>query len=224
MSNLLGKKRQALTTMQTISNALISLISEYPYDDIAVYHILEEAGVSRRTFYRYFCNKEAAMEYCMSLLVLEYYEERAKFFQATKPEDVFYVTLDFMYQKRKFIRSLILSGHYDTYATIFNDNSSIIYKTFNLPWSIPGDTQSKDINFVSKVLTGAFINVIRYWLVEEEPEAPEEVAKDFAVLFSAIPTYFGNFEENHQKDLLNSYHRQLNDACDNQSNDNADSA
>lgn len=193
----LSIKHKKLSTKDLLAQSLYQLIEQKAFDKITVYHILEKAGVSRRTFYRYFSSKEKLMDYCLTCLIDEYYQEKKKFFNAKRSQEVFQVTLEFMYQKRRFLRSLIQSGHYDLFASKFNDNSVVIYKNFGLPWSLSGELNTRDLDYVSKGLIGAYINIIKFWLIKEEPDAPEVVAKDIALLFSSIPNYFQNY---HPKD------------------------
>lgn len=89
MDHSLGKKKQVWETKNMIANAFRYLIEETYYNDITIYHILEKAGVSRRTFYRHFDNKEDLLDYILTMLIIEYYDEREKFLCATRPEDVF---------------------------------------------------------------------------------------------------------------------------------------
>lgn len=204
MKHSLGKKKQSLDTKNMISKALRDLIEETDYNIITIYHILEKAGVSRRTFYRHFENKDDLMDYTLTLLLLSYYDERTKFLQATCPEDVFNVTLSFMYRNRKFIRSLILSGNYDKFVSKFNQNSEVIFKTFDLPWNSVEKNLNRESSFFATALIGAYLNVVKHWLISENPESPKIVSKDFATLFSAIPNYFAAFDSHmHDKAVTN---------------------
>lgn len=196
-----GKKRQVAVTKQLIADAFIRLINEMPYDEIGVYHILDEAGVARRTFYHHFQGKEKVMEFCLSELMIDYYAEREKLFYSTSTEEGLEVTLSFMYQKRSFIRSLIESGQFDKFATLFNENSVFIYTTFGLPLQTTNDLSEFSREYISKALIGAYLNVVKYWLVQENPASPEIVAKDVAILFKDIPGYFENINTKNRAEL-----------------------
>lgn len=188
-----------LETKHRFSKALYLLVTERHYDKITIYHILEKAGISRRTFYRYFNSKSDLMDYCLDNFIEEYYLQRDNFILAQQAEGVFLVTLNFMYYNREFIRSLVESGHFSLLTAKFNDKSELIYKTINLPWCVE-DTADHNIDYISKGLFGAYLNILQFWLTKDEPERPEHIAKNLALLFSSIPGYFDNVSQNSNKD------------------------
>lgn len=55
----------ALQSKESIRKALIKAMHEFPYDEITIKHILIEAGVTRRTFYRNFDNKDDVLHSCL---------------------------------------------------------------------------------------------------------------------------------------------------------------
>lgn len=112
MTNLSKKHQQVLETKHRLSKALYLLITERHYDKITIYQILDKATISRRTFYRYFDDKTDLMDFCLENFVRGYYLQRDNFILAKKPEDVFLVTLNFMYENKAFISSLVESGHF----------------------------------------------------------------------------------------------------------------
>lgn len=199
MPHLSKKQHQILETKHRFSKALYLLVTERHYDKITIYHILEKAGVSRRTFYRYFNSKSDLMDYCLDNFIEEYYLQRDNFILAQQAEGVFLVTLNFMYYNREFIRPLVESGHFSLLTAKFNDKSELIYKTINLPWCVE-DTANHNIDYISKGLFGAYLNILQFWLTKDEPERPEHIAKNLALLFSSIPGYFDNVSQNSNKD------------------------
>lgn len=98
MTNLSKKHQQVLETKQRLSKALYLLITERHYDKITIYQILDRATISRRTFYRYFNDKADLMDFCLENFVKGYYLQRDNFIVAKKPEDVFLVTLNFLFK------------------------------------------------------------------------------------------------------------------------------
>lgn len=199
MPHLSKKQHQILETKHRLSKALYLLVTERNYDKITIYHILEKAGVSRRTFYRYFNSKSDLMDYCLDNFVEGYYHQRDNFILAKQAEDVFLVTLNFMYYNRDFICSLVKSGHFSLLTAKFNNKSELIYKTIDLPWCVK-DASDRNIDYISKGLFGAYLNILQFWLTKDEPESPEHIAKNLALLFSSIPSYFDNVSQNSNKD------------------------
>ncbi|WP_270335722.1 TetR/AcrR family transcriptional regulator [Streptococcus macedonicus] len=198
MPHLSKKQHQILETKNRLSKELYLLVTERHYDKITIYHILEKAGVSRRTFYRYFNSKSDLMDYCLDNFIEGYYLQRDNFILAQQAEDIFLVTLNFMYYNREFIRSLVESGHFSLLTANFNDKSELIYKTMDLPWCVE-DSSDHSIDYISKGLLGAYLNVLQFWLTKDEPERSEHIAKNLALLFSSISGYFDNASQNSNK-------------------------
>ena len=194
MKNLSKKQQQVLETKHRLSKALYLLITERHYDKITIYHILDKAAISRRTFYRYFDDKADLKDFCLDNFVKGYYLQRDNFILAKKPEDVFLVTLNFMYENKAFISSLVESGHFSLLTEKFNQKSAQIYKTINLPWCVD-DTVDSNIDYISKGLFGAYLNILQFWLSKDEPEEPELIAKNLSLLFNSIPSYFNALSE-----------------------------
>lgn len=53
-----SEDRRIRRTRAALTDAFLELVVERPYDDIAVGHIIERAGVGRSTFYQHYANKE----------------------------------------------------------------------------------------------------------------------------------------------------------------------
>ena len=198
MKNLSKKQHQVLETKHRLSKALYLLITERHYDKITIYHILDKAAISRRTFYRYFDDKADLMDFCLENFVKGYYLQRDNFILAESAEDVFLVTLNFMYSNKAFISSLVESGHFSLLTEKFNQKSAQIYKTINLPWCVD-DTVDSNIDYISKGLFGAYLNILQFWLTKDEPEEPELIAKNLSLLFNSIPSYFNAPSEEQTK-------------------------
>jgi AcrR family transcriptional regulator len=62
MENRKPVDRRINRTRTRLRNALVKLILEMPYDQITVQNILDEADVSRSTFYAHFQDKEALLQ------------------------------------------------------------------------------------------------------------------------------------------------------------------
>ena len=52
----------ALRSKKIIAEVLLRLMTQYPYAEITVKHILLEAGISRKTFYRNFSSKDDVLD------------------------------------------------------------------------------------------------------------------------------------------------------------------
>lgn len=64
----------ALRSKKAITETLLRLMSQYPYAEITVKHILLEAEVSRKTFYRNFSSKDDVLNACIDAILHSYIE------------------------------------------------------------------------------------------------------------------------------------------------------
>lgn len=53
----MGYKRKTVLTQRNIKNALVSLLENNKFDFITINQIVEEAEITRSTFYRYYDDK-----------------------------------------------------------------------------------------------------------------------------------------------------------------------
>ena len=60
---------------EAIASAMLEVMKIYSYDEITVTQITQEAGLSRKTFYRHFNDKEQVLKYLFDSLYQECVEE-----------------------------------------------------------------------------------------------------------------------------------------------------
>lgn len=64
----------ALRSKKMIMDTLLQLMEQYPYPEITVKHIILEAAVSRKTFYRNFLSKDDVLNSCIDIILYDYFE------------------------------------------------------------------------------------------------------------------------------------------------------
>lgn len=62
----------AMRSKKIITDVLLDLITQYPYDEITVKHIILEAGISRKTFYRNFTSKDDVLNAYIDSILYNY--------------------------------------------------------------------------------------------------------------------------------------------------------
>jgi len=67
---------------EDIINGLFSVMEKYNFTLITVTQITQEASVGRKTFYRYFKNKEEVLEESINLLFIEYSSFQENYFSS----------------------------------------------------------------------------------------------------------------------------------------------
>ena len=69
------KNPAALRSQELICRAMCSLMAEFPFEEITITRICQEAGVGRKTFYRNYERKEDVLEQMIAYLRDEYERE-----------------------------------------------------------------------------------------------------------------------------------------------------
>ncbi|WP_320163913.1 TetR-like C-terminal domain-containing protein [uncultured Trichococcus sp.] len=69
---IISENPQAHQSQKMIADALLKLMQIYPYEDITITQICQEAQVARRTFYRNFEFKIDVLEYSLGILFQNY--------------------------------------------------------------------------------------------------------------------------------------------------------
>lgn len=64
-----GKKEQILVSKSKIIEGTFRLLKLYTFDELTLNEILDEANISKRTFYRYFSNKQDILITIMMILL-----------------------------------------------------------------------------------------------------------------------------------------------------------
>lgn len=64
----------ALRSKKILTETLLHLMKQYPYQEITVKHILLESGVSRKTFYRNFHSKDDILQSYIDSILYQYLE------------------------------------------------------------------------------------------------------------------------------------------------------
>lgn len=65
----------AIRSKNEITTALLHLMEQYPYSDIAVKQIVLEAGIAHKTFYRNFDSKNDVLDAYINRIMIDYVEQ-----------------------------------------------------------------------------------------------------------------------------------------------------
>lgn len=174
-----------LAHAKEIQSALISLMLNMSYKAIRVHHIVEEAGISRNTFYRCFKNKDQ--------VISAIYDEAMGEFLSKVDEEIDEANLDPDSPKDIVfeIISQIFSGiheHRDSAKLIFSAGiDQIIYSRFSLFFNrLCGKlirrrnlhvNEDRMIEFLLSHLTGSAFHFIQEWVLDDDPPPPEKMAQ-----------------------------------------------
>ena len=107
-----GKKKQIEYSKNEICQALFHLLETYPFGDITVNEILDLSQISRRTFYRYFSNKDQVLDYYFEGLISHYQLLEDRILAQKTFQGMLTVTLGFFLSHRENLALLIRDGQF----------------------------------------------------------------------------------------------------------------
>lgn len=163
---------QAVHSKQMLTDALLSLMDVYPYEDITITQICQEAKVVRRTFYRNFEFK---------LDILEYYlDNMFKKFILDYPNS----EMDMYKQLKNFFDYLI---PYKNFLTLLGKNNLyfLINKTIMIAINTAGFSRVQDI-YVSDFVASTIRSILSVWIKNNFEEPSTELANFAKIFFKGI--------------------------------------
>lgn len=151
--------------------ALENLLKRTTLDNIKVTDIIEEAGVSRTTFYRHFKDKFDLINW---YYVKHMRELRAKYLES---QDAYNLTLDlirYMGEKRDFFIKISNYHGQNSFLAFFIE-SMVKGDTEYLKKRLGVDTLTSEMQYAIRYNNTGTIFMIYDWMYRDCPETPEEM-------------------------------------------------
>ena len=177
----------ALRSKKIITEVLLNLMMQYPYSEITVKHILLEADISRKTFYRNFSSKDDVLNSYIDTIIHKYTEtlfenESYSFIKmldtifcfCTKYKNFLLILRDneLLYLLLKKLNYLILTEHFK-----INRYDSANRNNFNI--------HSQSVYIVSFNIGGIW-NIIVRWLENDMNDSVDDIKKSIVYYLSNI--------------------------------------
>jgi AcrR family transcriptional regulator len=172
--------RRSLRTRTALRAALLELIIERGWDDIAVQDLCDRANVGRSTFYTHYDSKDAllagGLEDLRSFLRQAARERRAAGNEATL--DFALGLIEHAYEQRRLFRTLV--GRRSGYVVQQRFREMVIRLVGDeLPaGSAPGLPRTA----AQRWIAGAFVELLGWWIEQRNPLPPAELASMFETL------------------------------------------
>ncbi|MHB8473326.1 MAG: TetR/AcrR family transcriptional regulator [Gammaproteobacteria bacterium] len=173
--------RRRLRTRTALRDALIDLITEQGWDDIAVQDICARANIGRSTFYLHYANKDALLQGGLKDLQAELQRQaRVRSDNArpsTKASESFHFALGLIehaHEQRKVFRSLI--GRRSGYVVQQRFREMVIRL---ITAELPAATGTFPREAVARWLAGALVELMSWWIEQRTPLPPQELAALF---------------------------------------------
>lgn len=166
--------RRSLRTRGALRDALIELIGERGWDDVAVQDVCERANVGRSTFYSHYTGKEALLQGGLEDLRAELHRQaRTRQGAAGASEGL------------RFVQGLVehVHGHRRTFrAMIGRRGGHVVQQRFRemvirlVLDELPASTCKVPRRAAAAWLAGALVELLGWWVEQRAPLPPQELA------------------------------------------------
>ncbi|WP_160687650.1 TetR/AcrR family transcriptional regulator [Clostridium sp. C2-6-12] len=166
-----------------MENALLKLMETENYREITIQEITDNAGLSRRTFYRNYSSKDEILEGCFYKIWLEY---RAAVLEETELSLPNIATVFFKVMK-KHLAFLSLVNRHQLLPLFLQKIDELLPPAFDEVKGREMPFSKETIQYALTFSTGGFMRILIRWLNDSKQKSPEEMArmmKDFISIFN----------------------------------------
>ena len=174
--------RRVQRTRDLLRNALIAQLQERGWDVISVQHICDHANVGRSTFYTHFNSKDALLAGGFDDLRKMIRAQLLMHVNEEKPFALLRGLIDHAYENQRLFRALIGRRSGQVVVRKFRELvMDLMYEdAFSGSSSTPADNDAR-VHFIS----GAFMQLLTWWLESRNNLSPEEFERLFVQLASS---------------------------------------
>ncbi|WP_105957294.1 TetR/AcrR family transcriptional regulator [Apilactobacillus quenuiae] len=180
-----GQNNISVMSKQWLSTSLLSIMKQKSYESITVMEIAKNADLSRRTFYRFFRNKNELLKFVFECSVNEYFfilqqtiEQKT---MRIEFNDIIKIFLNFWWNHRELAQILIQQNLFSRLFAVYSNYSDKMYHTFKMPWHI--EENDHELGYVFDFFLGGYINIVSRWLMDEKAISPNELTR---IIYDAI--------------------------------------
>ena len=158
----MNKKQEANAFVkECITTALLQMMENTPFEDIAITDLVKKAGVGRVSFYRNFKSKKDILAKHLVILL----EEWGKEFESLGDPSKFSDSLVRHYYKHK-----------DVYLMLYKQGlSDMIYETIRGAMKLH-EAQHNLERYAKSMIAGMIWGWVDEWMRQGMPESPDEIA------------------------------------------------
>lgn len=178
----------ALRSKKVITEVLLRLMTQYPYAEITVKHILLEAGISRKTFYRNFSSKDDVLDAYIEAILQSYVETLAENenYSFIKMLDTIF---DLCEEYKEFL--LILRDHGLLYLLLVKLNAIILTEHYKIAQCHFADQRNHLVDqllseYIVSFNIGGVWNIIVRWLENGMKDSADDIKNTMVYYLSDI--------------------------------------
>lgn len=173
----MGYQRKTNITQKRIKNSLVTLLDMHKFDLITVNQIVDEAEITRSTFYRYYDDKYSLLSEIEEEILTQLHEARQKIDQQFAKEDMFNVEVfqmlfESLASYSETIR--VLLGHNGDSSFEMKIKNEIAKRFINIG-ELPHVSKVRE-DLVKEYLYVILIKTFQYWSANKDSIDVREVA------------------------------------------------
>ncbi|MEE3452874.1 TetR/AcrR family transcriptional regulator [Dialister sp.] len=183
--------RRQQKTRAAIFNAFGALLSEEPYSKITIQEIIDRANIGRSTFYAHFETKDSLLaEMCRELFdhiiegVLNDNMPSDPHFAPGVRDPVFCHLLQHIKANTNHVHDLLVSESSDIFMRYFKMALTKLISSYVLTDKEPACDVPRP--FLLNHITGAFVEMVQWWVRRDMKESPEELDRYFQAVISPL--------------------------------------
>lgn len=175
-------------TYKLLTDALMSLLEEKPFEEIYVTDICDKAMVHRTTFYKHFEDKYHLFGFCIREIQREFFNKSFLNTGLKDPKEfamnVVKHALHFHASNQKRSVLLMVKSESNSFMTTFHQTVSQGIQAKLEEYKKSGVTSSIPIPIIAEYHTGALMSLIRWWFENNMPIPEEELLKHIDLMIN----------------------------------------
>lgn len=160
-------------TKQCLFDSFLSLLEQKPVSEITVSEISENAGISRKTFYKYYSDQFDLLKAMQKDLFAEFGAQLKDL-----PVNIYAIVpelIKFASKHRTLVRAVFENRSEGNFVDRVLD---YMYGAFHEEWEIRNPNMSVgDVKFLFYYVASGLVGIIRLWLFEEPDVSVEEITQ-----------------------------------------------
>ncbi|WP_019910949.1 TetR/AcrR family transcriptional regulator [Paenibacillus sp. HW567] len=176
----MGEKidRRIVKTKEAIFQSFMSLIAKKNFEDITINEIAEQANINRGTVYFHYQDKYDLLNKCIE-------ENLNNIVSVTTTTDADGETIDLIQSSFLPVIQYFEKNH-SFYASMLSNKGIPVFRDrmlelitthIKIHINMDGDNQNYSKEFITQFMASAFVGVIEWWILNNMPQSPEDVAE-----------------------------------------------
>jgi AcrR family transcriptional regulator len=164
-------------TRKLLSDALVALLAEQPFESITVRQICERAMVHRATFYTHFTDKYELLRSVLNDVQTDLLEIQASKEWDAESGHLLLQFIDYVVARRSLFTLLLVEKDADSLTALMRRQFAAMTEAQVKEFQVSGVHYSVPPPVMAQFFAGAVLGVIAWWLENDQPVSPEQLTQ-----------------------------------------------